>query len=211
MSRVFVLFRASSCILAPLHPLGARHVLRVCFQPASFSLTAETSYATIMSLGIQRLNARRKQPNDRINFIKPLEGPDKALSEDFLERIAAIVNPIMKKNHLAVMSLEEYEANPEFLGRNFNAGEVIQLVLKTASGKWMPFKFVQKVMIHELSHCKQMNHSKAFWKVRNDYSAELEELWQKGYNGEGMWSREFSIFSNSASTLAYLSRAQSIC
>lgn len=142
-----------------------------------------------MPLGIERINARRKQPNDRINFIKPLEGPDKAYAEDFLERIAAICNPIMKANHLAVMSLEEYAYNTEFLGRNFNAGEVIQLVLKARSGHWLPFQFVQMVMMHELAHIKQMNHSAAFWKVKNQFSDELRVLWDKGYTGEGMWSR----------------------
>jgi hypothetical protein len=40
-------------------------------------------------LGIQRLNARRSQPNDRIVFIKPLKGPDEKTAQDFLERIAA--------------------------------------------------------------------------------------------------------------------------
>ena len=103
-----------------------------------------------MPLGIERINARRKQPNDRITFIKPLEGPDKALAEDFLERIAAICNPIMKEHHLSIMSLEEYEPNLEFVGRNFNAGEVIQLVLKAPyTGHWLPFKYVQMVMMHE--------------------------------------------------------------
>lgn len=142
-----------------------------------------------MPLGIERINPRRKQPNERINFIKPLEGPDKAFAQDFLERIAAICNPIMKANHLAVMSLEEYECNREFLGRNFNAGEVIQLVLKAPSGHWLPVKMVQMVMMHELAHCKQMNHSGAFWKVKNQYSIELKALWAKRYTGEGMWSR----------------------
>ncbi|KFX88935.1 hypothetical protein V490_07301 [Pseudogymnoascus sp. VKM F-3557] len=142
-----------------------------------------------MPLGIERINARRQQPNEHINFIKPLDGPDKNLSEDFLQRIAAICKPIMRANHLAVMSLEEHRCNPEFLGRNFNAGEVIQLVLKAPSGHWLPFKFVQMVMMHELAHCKQMNHSKAFWKVKDQYSTELKALWQKGYTGDGMWSR----------------------
>lgn len=142
-----------------------------------------------MPLGIERINARRQQPNEHINFIKPLDGPDKEFSEDFLERIAASCKPIMRSNHLAVMSLEEHKCNPEFLGRNFNAGEVIQLVLKAPSGHWLPFKFVQMVMMHELAHCKQMNHSKAFWKVKDQYSTELKALWQKGYTGDGMWSR----------------------
>jgi DNA-dependent metalloprotease WSS1 len=126
-----------------------------------------------MPLGIERLNAKRSQPNDRIVFIKPLKGPDEKTAQDFLERIAAQcckcnrfrpavkalgslwiktnagAVPIMRENHLSVMSLEEYEPNPEFVGRNFNAGEVIQLVLKARSGHWLPFNYVQMVMMHE--------------------------------------------------------------
>jgi hypothetical protein len=42
-----------------------------------------------MPLGIQRLNAKKSQPNDRIIFIKPLKGADEAVARDFLEQIAA--------------------------------------------------------------------------------------------------------------------------
>lgn len=42
-----------------------------------------------MPVGIQRLNAKKSQPNPSIVFIKPLKGPDKAIAQDFLERIAA--------------------------------------------------------------------------------------------------------------------------
>jgi hypothetical protein len=42
-----------------------------------------------MPLGIQRLNVKKTQPNPHINFIKPLKGPDEAIAQDFLERIAA--------------------------------------------------------------------------------------------------------------------------
>jgi hypothetical protein len=148
-----------------------------------------------MPLGIERMNERVKRPNEHINFIKPLEGRHKAYAQDFLERVAAICNPIMKAHHLYVMSLEEYPANPEFLGRNFNAGEVIQLVLKSRSGHWLPFRFVQTVMMHELAHCKQMNHSGAFWKVNNQYKDELKVLWTKDYTGEGFWSRGITLYS----------------
>ncbi|KAI6795612.1 WLM domain-containing protein [Hortaea werneckii] len=142
-----------------------------------------------MPLGFQRLNERTQRPNANINFIKPLESPDKEVAQDFLERIAAQCHPIMKEHYLSVMSLEEYPPNPEFLGRNFNAGEVIQLVLKDRSGRWLSFKFVQMVMMHELAHCKQMNHSRFFWGVRNGYAKQMEELWTKRYTGEGMWGR----------------------
>ena len=42
-----------------------------------------------MPVGIQRLNAKKTQPNERIIFIKPLKGPDEPIAQDFLERIAA--------------------------------------------------------------------------------------------------------------------------
>lgn len=88
------------------------------------------------------------------------------------------------------MSLEEFPANREFVGRNFNAGEVIQLVLKSpVSGRWLPFEYVQMVMMHELAHCKQMNHSRSFWAVRNAYAAQMRTLWGKGYTGDGIWGR----------------------
>lgn len=95
----------------------------------------------------------------------------------------------MKEHYLSVTTLEEYEPNPEFVGRNFNAGEIIQLVLKARSGHWLPFNYVQMVMMHELAHCVQMNHSRAFWKSRNLYAEQMRVLWSRGYTGEGMWGR----------------------
>lgn len=44
-------------------------------------------------------------------------------------------------------------------------------------------------MIHELAHNKQMNHSKHFWAVRNEFATEMKGLWDKGYSGEGLWGR----------------------
>lgn len=95
----------------------------------------------------------------------------------------------MKEHHLSITTLEEYEPNREFVGRNFNSGEIIQLVLKARSGHWLPFSYVQMVMMHELAHCVQMNHSRAFWAVRNLYAEQVRALWARGYTGEGMWGR----------------------
>lgn len=95
----------------------------------------------------------------------------------------------MKEHHLSVTTLEEYEPNREFVGRNFNGGEIIQLVLKARSGHWLPFNYVQMVMMHELAHCIQMNHSRAFWKVRNLYADQMRALWGRGYTGDGLWGR----------------------
>jgi hypothetical protein len=140
-----------------------------------------------MPVGIQRLNQRHQHPTPHIIFIKPLPGADSLIAQEFLERVAAICHPIMKAHHLSVMTLEEYEPNKEFIGRNFNAGEVIQLVLRSRSGAWLGFRSVVMVMMHELAHCMQMNHSRAFWKVRNEYAEDMRQLWARNYTGEGVW------------------------
>ncbi|KAK6355119.1 hypothetical protein TWF696_004242 [Orbilia brochopaga] len=151
-----------------------------------------------MPLGFERLNERVQRPNKNINFIKPLEGPDKAIAQDILERVAAIVSPIMKKHFLYVMALEEFPPNREFWGRNFNGGEVIQLVLKSPhNGMWLPMPMIQSVMLHELAHNKEMNHSRRFHKHRLGYVAELSELKSKGYTGEGFWGRGRSLHPSS--------------
>ena len=95
----------------------------------------------------------------------------------------------MRAQHLHVTSLVEFPANREFWGRNFNAGEKIELVLKNPNtGHWLPFSFVQAVMIHELSHNKHMDHAAGFWRTKGVFDRELAALKAKGYTGEGFWS-----------------------
>ena len=142
-----------------------------------------------MPLNTLRLNQRHAHPTPNIVFIKALPGPDASQAEAFLYRVAAICHPILTKHHTSVTTLEEYEPNREFIGRNFNAGECVQLVLRTRGGGWLPFKTVVMVAMHELAHCKQMNHSRAFWAVRNQYAEEMKALWARGYTGEGIWGR----------------------
>lgn len=83
-----------------------------------------------------------------------MKGPDEEIAGNILNRIAAKVVPIMKKHGMDVMNLEEFEPNREFLGRfsfyctsltrrNWNAGENVELVLKTLNGSWLPFTMVQ--------------------------------------------------------------------
>jgi len=101
----------------------------------------------------------------------------------------------MKDHHLSVTTLEEYEPNPEFIGRNFNNGEIIQLVIKSKSGAWLPLNMIQMVMMHELAHNTHMNHGKGFWQTRNLYANEMRLLWGKGYTGEGLWGQGRTLVS----------------
>jgi hypothetical protein len=146
-----------------------------------------------MPLGFERINERTQRPNAHINFIRPLPGPTAKTAEDILNRVAAVCYPFMKTNMILVQALEEFPFNREFVGRNFNAGEVIQLVLRDRNGTWLPIRMIEMVMVHELAHCKQMNHSAAFWKVRNAYAEDLRALWAKGYTGEGLWGRGMNL------------------
>jgi hypothetical protein len=146
-----------------------------------------------MPLNTLRLNHQKSShPNDRIVFIKPLPRPplqraSHDLADTFLRAIAAQCLPIMKDHHLSVTTLEEHEPNREFVGRNFNNGEIIQLVLRSGGGGWLPFHVVQMVMMHELAHNAHMNHGKMFWKTRNRFADEMKSLWARGYTGEGFW------------------------
>ncbi|KAL2404233.1 hypothetical protein ABEF93_001403 [Exophiala dermatitidis] len=146
-----------------------------------------------MPLNTLRLNHQKStHPNDRIVFIKPLPRPSSDrtsydLADTFLRAIAAQCLPIMKNHFLSITTLEEHEPNREFIGRNFNNGEVIQLVLRNSHNQWLPFNMVQMVMMHELAHNTHMNHGRDFWKTRNLYVEELKSLWQRGYTGEGFW------------------------
>jgi len=40
-----------------------------------------------------------------------------------------------------------------------------------------------------------MNHSKAFWKVRDGYAEHLKVLWGQNYHGEGLWGKGQSLLS----------------
>ncbi|KAF8591279.1 hypothetical protein K439DRAFT_1627008, partial [Ramaria rubella] len=75
-----------------------------------------------------------------------------------------------------------------FLGRNWNAGETVELVLRDARDRFHSTSRMLGVFCHELAHIKHMDHSSAFHSLRRQLSAEVAELRRKGYYGDGYWS-----------------------
>ncbi|KAJ6494788.1 WLM domain-containing protein [Mycena vitilis] len=138
-----------------------------------------------------RLNERESNPNPFVNFITALDVGDAASQEDarqFLRALAAQVRPIMKSHGFAVNSLEEYEFNMVFAGRNWNSGETVELVLRRPDGSFQSTSWLMGVLCHELAHNKHMNHGPAFQALWKRLRAEVRALQDKGYYGDGWWS-----------------------
>ncbi|GAA5976508.1 hypothetical protein JCM10908_005525 [Rhodotorula pacifica] len=147
-----------------------------------------------MPVGHVRINDPKPNPNDNITFIRVLEDrPDSDVALKILEALAAQFKPIMKEWGFGVNSLVEYEWNPTFAGRNWNAGEVVEIVLRRRDGSFAPYQFLLYVMCHELAHIREMNHSWAFQKVNSQIRASLARLRAQNYYGDGFWSAGRSL------------------
>lgn len=137
-----------------------------------------------------RLNDPDTSRNKHINYITAL--PQYADSEQARHRLlqlAAQVQPVMKKHGFQINSLEEFEWNREFAGRNWNNGEIVELVLRRQDGSFAPLQWVLMVFCHELAHIKYMNHIPSqHGKLDRDLRNACRDLQARGYYGDGFWS-----------------------
>ena len=136
-----------------------------------------------------RLNDKDSSRNPYINFVTALPGPrhDEALRR--LQQLAAMVKPLMKDQGFHINSLEQYEHNNEFAGRCWNNGEVVELVLTSSNGGWIPLQYVLYVFCHELAHIKHMNHIPHLHGALTRHLKQLALAKQsEGYFGDGLWS-----------------------
>ncbi|TFK47837.1 WLM-domain-containing protein [Heliocybe sulcata] len=133
-----------------------------------------------------RINEREPNPNPHVNFIAVLPMPEPGAQEgarQLLRALAAQVRPIMKAHGFVVNSLEEYEYNRVFAGRNWEAGETVELVLRRADGSFYPNSWLLSTLCHE-----HMNHGPAFQALWRQLKSEVGSLQAKGYYGDGYWS-----------------------
>ncbi|KAG1844051.1 WLM-domain-containing protein [Suillus subalutaceus] len=138
-----------------------------------------------------RINEREANPNPHVNFISVLPMVDATLEDDarqLMRALAAQVRPVMKAHGFTVNSLEEYEYNRVFAGRNWNNGETIELVLKSASGSFVPIHWLMSTLCHELAHIKHMNHGPAFQALWRQLRNDVRALQNREYYGDGYWS-----------------------
>ncbi|KAG1805055.1 WLM domain-containing protein [Suillus plorans] len=138
-----------------------------------------------------RINEREANPNPHVNFISVLPMVDATLEDDarqLMRALSAQVKPLMKAHGFTVNSLEEYEYNRVFAGRNWNNGETIELVLKSASGSFVPVHWLLSTLCHELAHIKHMNHGPAFQALWRQLRNDVRALQNRGYYGDGYWS-----------------------
>ncbi|KAJ3815123.1 WLM domain-containing protein [Lentinula lateritia] len=135
-----------------------------------------------------RFNEKETSPNPHINFITSLPAEDSEDARQLLRALAAQVRPIMKAHGLTVNSLEEYEFNAVFAGRNWESGETIELVLRRPGGSFLPSSWLMSTLCHELAHNKHMNHGPAFHALWQELRNEVRQLQNKGYYGDGYWS-----------------------
>ncbi|KAF9648831.1 WLM-domain-containing protein [Thelephora ganbajun] len=137
-----------------------------------------------------RLNEKEISPNTYINFITalPTSGDERERARQLLRALAAQVKPVMKAHGFTINSFEEYEWNTVFAGRNWNAGETIELVLRRADGSFLPASYLLNTLCHELAHIRHMNHGSKFQRLWSKLRSEVLALQQRGYYGDGYWS-----------------------
>ncbi|SPO28522.1 uncharacterized protein UTRI_04919 [Ustilago trichophora] len=137
-----------------------------------------------------RLNDPDTSRNKHINYITALpQHADCEHAHHRLLQLAAQVQPLMKKHGFQINSLEEFQWNPEFAGRNWNNGETVELVLRRQDGSFAPLQWVLMVFCHELAHIKFMNHIPSqHGKLDRELRDECRQLQARGYYGDGFWS-----------------------
>ncbi|EKM78723.1 hypothetical protein AGABI1DRAFT_41369 [Agaricus bisporus var. burnettii JB137-S8] len=138
-----------------------------------------------------RLNEREPNPNPHINFISALprgSPQDQEEARQLLRALAAQVRPIMKAHGFVVNQLVEYQYNSVFAGRCWEAGEAIELVLRSKNGSYWSTSWLMGTLCHELAHIEHGNHGPGFQALWDQLRDEVCQLQSKGYYGDGYWS-----------------------
>jgi hypothetical protein len=183
-------------------------------EASSISEAAEhaSRRATRRSRPLQRVQAykthdwKKEQEESQYTFLtlRPLPylpSPNKSLQ--FLQRLKddAGIKAAMRKHKFTVPLLTEmnpaehtqsnHEGTSRTLGLNRNAGEVIELRLRTdAYDGYRDYKTIRKTLCHELAHNVHGPHDRNFWDLCKQIEKEVEGAdWRSG--GKTVGNDEF--------------------
>ena len=190
----------------PLKPLANRKITLLAPTPSDLaSLAAPTPRApskTKPATPSRHRDWKRSQEEATYTFhtIIPLPYlPAPERSQRYLERLRddAGIKAAMRKHKFSVGVLTEM--NPaehtthegKTLGLNRNAGEVIELRLRTdAYDGYRDYKVIRKTLCHELAHNMFGEHDRNFWDLTNQIEKEVDANdWRSG--GHALTNEEF--------------------
>ena len=174
-------------------------------EASSIALAAEhaSRRATRRSRPMQKVQAykshdwKKEQEESQYTFLtlRPLSYlPNPAKSLQFLQRLKddAGIKAAMRKHKFTVPLLTEmnpiehtqsnHEGTTRTLGLNRNAGEVIELRLRTdAYDGYRDYKTIRKTLCHELAHNVHGPHDRKFWDLCKQIEKEVEGAdWRSG-------------------------------
>jgi hypothetical protein len=204
----------------PLHPLQGKPLMLMGSGASEIQAVNEMSAriarrnATRQAQRVADKLASRSRPKTQANKagdtqytflqVRPLQGlPNPEVSQKLLLRLKndpGIV-AVMRKHKFTVALLTEmeplshtettHEGTSRILGLNRNAGEVIELRLRTdAHDGYRDYKTIRKTLCHELTHNVHSNHDRAFWELCHQVEREVQAAdWKSGGNTLGESSR----------------------
>jgi len=125
--------------------------------------------------------------------------PHEARALQFLQTVASLVKPIMRKHGWTLPVLSEFfPSNPSLLGLNINGGQKILLRLRPAHAPdtFYDEDHVVRTMLHELTHNVHGPHDDKFYKLLGELEDEYDALRRSGYAGEGFFSKGQRVGAN---------------
>ncbi|KAI1381668.1 WLM-domain-containing protein [Hypoxylon crocopeplum] len=163
--------------------------------------------------------SRRATPEDNtytfmtLRPLPNLPNPERSLA--FLERLKADpgIRTVMRAHKFSVGLLTEmdplsytestHEGTTRTLGLNRNAGEVIELRLRTdAYDGYRDYKTIRKTLCHELTHNVHQNHDRGFWDLCHQIEREVAKAdWKSG--GRSVGQADFYEPSEEEDEVAY--------
>ncbi|KAJ2520287.1 hypothetical protein H4217_002144 [Coemansia sp. RSA 1939] len=139
--------------------------------------------------------------------------PNSSEAQELLQRIAAVVRPIMQTRGWKVKRLREfYPRNTSLLGLNVDRGAEIRIRLRMPHDHtaFLRYEDLLGTMLHELVHIVQGPHDARFYAILDELKAEAEQLLAAGYSGDGFFSSGHKLDTAAIATPLHMQRDRAL-